>query len=50
MKFYVITYENGKVMTGEFNSYIDALNYAESSNGGYDFTVEEYESEDDYYA
>lgn len=47
--FYVIDYENGAVRYGDFNSYIDALNYAESNNKGYDFTVSEYDSEDDYY-
>lgn len=48
MKYFVIEYENGEYRHGEFNSYSDALNYAESHNGGYDFTIDEYESEEDY--
>lgn len=48
MKFFVISYENGETRYGEFNDYSDALNYAESHNGGYDFTIEEYDSEEDY--
>lgn len=46
--FYVINYENGEARYGDFNSYADALNYAESHNGGYDFTIDEYENEEDY--
>lgn len=46
--FYVISYENGEMRYGNFNSYSDALNYAECRNGGYDFTIEEYDSEEDY--
>lgn len=49
MKFYVIEYENGAFRHGYFNSYSDALNYAESGSGGHDFTVSEYDSEDDYF-
>lgn len=29
---------------------MSALNYAETRNGGYDFTIEEYDSEDEYIA
>ena len=47
--FYVISYENGEYRNGNFNSYTEALNYAESRNGGYDFTIEEYDSEEDYW-
>lgn len=47
--YYVINYENGEMRHGNFNSYSDCLNYAESNNGGYDFCIEEYESEEDYY-
>ncbi len=39
---YRITYENGATRYYE-GSYADALNYAESFNGGYDFTIEEIE-------
>ena len=46
--FYVINYENGECRHGNFNSYSDCLNYAESHNGGYNYTIEEYDSEDDY--
>lgn len=48
MKFYVIDYENGATRYGEFNDYNEALNYAESSNGGYEFTIEEYDSQEDW--
>lgn len=48
MKYYVIEYENGAYRHGEFNSYIDALNYAKSHCGGWAFTIEVYESEEDY--
>lgn len=47
--FYVINYESGEQRHGNFDSYSDCLNYAESRNGGYDFTIEEYDSEEDYY-
>ena len=47
--FYVINYENGEIRYGDFNHYSDALNYAESYNGGWAFTIEEYDSEDDYF-
>lgn len=47
--FYVINYENGVTRYGDFSSYYDALNYAESNNGDYDFTIEQYDCEDDYY-
>lgn len=47
--YYVINYENGEMRHGNFNSYSDCLNYAESNNGSYDFCIEEYESEEDYY-
>ncbi len=48
-KFYVIEYDNGATRYGGFYSYSDALNYAESNNGGYDFTIAEYDNEEDYY-
>lgn len=46
--FYVINYENGEMRNGEFNSYTEALNYAESRNSGYEFCIEEYDNENDY--
>lgn len=49
MKFYVIEYENGEVRYGDFRNYHNALSYAESRSGGYDFTISEYDSEEDYY-
>lgn len=49
MKYYVISYENGETRYGEFADYTSALNYAESRNGGYEFTIEEYDSENDYF-
>ena len=48
MKFYVISYENGETRYGEFADYTNALNCAASRNGGYDFTIEEYNSEYEY--
>lgn len=50
MKYYVISYENGKTRYGEFADYISALDYAESYNNGYAFTIAEYESEDEFFA
>ena len=47
--FFVINYENGEQRYGNFNSYLDCLNYAESRSGGYDFTIEQYGDEDDYF-
>lgn len=46
--FYIIRYENGAVRYGEFSRYSDAVNYADSFNGGWDYTIEECDSEDDY--
>lgn len=46
--FYVITYESGEQRHGNFNCYMDALIYAESRNGGNEFVIEEYDSEEDY--
>lgn len=48
MRYYIITYENGSFRHGEFESYSDAINYAESNNSGYDYTIDEYDSEEDY--
>ena len=50
MNYYVISCENGKIRTGEFADYTSALNYAESHNVGDEFTIEEYDSENDYFA
>lgn len=49
MKFFVISYESGEVRYGSFESRSSALNYAESRNSGYNFTIEEYESEEEYF-
>ena len=48
MKYYIINYESGEMRHGYFNSYADALNYAESYNSENEFTIEEYDSEEDY--
>lgn len=48
-KFYVIDYENGKTIYGEFYNYADVLSYAESCSRGYDYTISEYNSEEDYF-
>lgn len=46
--FYVINYENGEMINGEFNSYSEAVNYAERHSDD-DFTIEEYDCEYDYH-
>lgn len=48
--FYVITYENGVVKTGYFDRYEDAEQWAENYywDKGFNFTIEEYLSEEDY--
>lgn len=48
MKYYVIEYENGAYQHGEFYCYSDAIDYAESYNCGYDYTISEYASKRDY--
>ena len=40
---YIITYENGVIEYYEGGTPADALTYAETNNGGYDFTIEEVE-------
>ena len=47
-KFYVIDYDNGAMRCGEFKNYTECLNYAESVNGEHDFTIYEYESEEEF--
>lgn len=49
MKFYEIYIENGRNVHGDFYCYEDALDYAESCAKGHDFTIEEYDSEDDFF-
>ena len=48
MKFYVITFSSGHSLHGLFNSYSDCLTYVENHKFSDDFTIEEYDSEDDY--
>ena len=48
MKYYEINYENGAYRHGEFNSYTEADDYAQNNNGGYDYTISEYDSYEDY--
>lgn len=48
-KFYVISYENGAVRYMDNATYSEANRYAESNNGGWDYTVEEYDGEDEYF-
>lgn len=50
MKFYDINIENGRNVHGDFYSYTDALNYAVSCANGHNFTIEEYDSEEDFFA
>ena len=49
MKFYNIQYENGVNLHGDFYDYESALNYAESRSDGFDFTIEEYDNENDFF-
>lgn len=48
MRFYVIEYENGAVRYGEFASFAEAENYAESYNGGWSYTMSSYDSVEEY--
>ena len=48
MKFYVIEYENGEVRYGDFVSAEAAMNYAESRSGGYNYTISDYASFEEY--
>ena len=47
--FYIITYESGETRYMDDVNYCEAVNYAESHNSGHNYTIEEYESEADYY-
>lgn len=48
--FYVITYENGAVRFLENSTYNEVLKYAESHNGGWEYTIEEYDSSEAYFS
>lgn len=48
MKYFVIGFEDGRSINGKFDTYVDAVIYADSHCDGYDYTIEEYESEEDY--
>lgn len=49
MNYYIIDYADGSYSRGEFECYLDALNYAESYIGqGLAFTINEFTSKDDY--
>ena len=48
MKYFVIDFEDGRSINGKFDTYVDAVIYADSNCEGYDYTIEEYESEEDY--
>ena len=48
MKFYVIEIEGGRTLYGDFRTYYDALNYAESCSKGHEYTISVYDSEEDY--
>lgn len=48
MKYYVIQCIDGTYWCGNFNSYSDAADYAQCHSCGWDYTIEEYESEEDY--
>lgn len=47
-KFYVITYEHGVTLYGHFDTYAAADEYARSIYE-WDYTIEEYDNEDDYW-
>ena len=49
MKFFVIDYQNGACRHGYLNNYDEAFDYAENNNGGWDYTISEYDSEEDYF-
>lgn len=49
MKYYTIDYDDGTYKHGYFNSYCEALDYAESFNVGHEFFLAEYENEEDYF-
>lgn len=48
-KFYVITYDNGDMRAGYFNSGMEVLEYAKSLNVECGHTIYEYESEEEYF-
>jgi hypothetical protein len=48
-KFYVITYDNGDMRAGYFNSGMEVLEYAKSLNVEYGYAIYEYESEEEYF-
>ena len=48
MRYYVIEYVNGLYRCGNFNSYMDAVNYAKQHSNGYGFSIDEYDSLDEY--
>lgn len=48
-KFYVIEYDDGKTVYGDFRDYTDAVIHAMEINGDYDFTISEYDSEEEYF-
>ena len=48
-KFYIITFESGETRYMDDATYCEALNYAESRNDEYEYTIEEYESAESYY-
>lgn len=47
-KFYVINYDNGDMRAGYFNSGMEVLEYAKSLNVEYEYTIYEYESEEEF--
>ena len=49
MKYYLIEWENGEFRHGYFTSYNEAVNYADSVMDFIDYTISEYDSEEDYF-
>lgn len=48
--FYRIIYGSGEVREGELKDLKSAIDYADSRNSGYSYTVNEYESYEEYLA
>ena len=49
MTFFVIEWANGEFRHGYFDSYNEAVRYADSVMDWIDYTVSEYDSEEDYF-
>lgn len=50
MRFYVIEYDDGRFKCGEFPDFASAYDWATENSNGAEFTLCDYDSEDDYFA